>query len=110
MSGALLAVEHARDGAAFDRHPRSNRAPRIGEQGVDRLHRLAQWTDQFVAGGRAGGFGGCGKRHKWAPILRFDDPGWRSKLTRAVHKSQLSLPACLRSIAPSNPPTSSRKI
>ncbi len=63
MGSALLAVEHARHGAALDRHPRGHRAPRIGKQGVNRLDRLAQCADQFMAGGRAGGFGRFGKRH-----------------------------------------------
>ena len=50
MGGALLAVEHARVGAAVAHHPLRDRPARVGEQRFDGVYRLAQCPDQFVLG------------------------------------------------------------
>ena len=60
VGGALFAVEQPRHRAALLHHAVGDRPARVGKQGVDGRHRLAERRDQLVAGG----LGGNSKRHK----------------------------------------------
>ena len=59
VGGALLAIEHARHRAAFDRHPGCDGAARIGKQRLGGGDCVVQRGVQFIAGGHSR----YGKRH-----------------------------------------------